>query len=95
MTKSNSLQRFSVSESANDECKEYLEDVIGQQLIPRLLNSHNYSEHLATPEAPASSGVAIPEFNDFTDACRLGDSVRVNKIVDSLIAQGFSQESIF
>jgi len=95
MPKSNSLQRFSVSGSANDECKEYLEDVIGQQLIPRLLNSHNYSERLATPNAPASSGEAIPEFNDFTEACRLGDSVRVNKIVHSLIAQGFSQESIF
>ena len=95
MTKSNRLQRFSDSGSANDECREDLQDVIGQQLIPRLLNSHNYSERLANSEAPASSGKAIPEFNDFTEACRLGDSVRVNKIVDSLIAQGFSQESIF
>ncbi|MCX5935437.1 MAG: hypothetical protein NTU99_11790, partial [Pseudanabaena sp. LacPavin_0818_WC45_MAG_42_6] len=95
MTKSNSLQRFSASGSANDECREDLQDVIGQQLIPRLLNSHNYSERLSSPEALASSGKVIPEFNDFTEACRLGDSVRVNKIVDSLIAQGFSQESIF
>ncbi len=95
MPKSNSLQRFSVSGSANDECREYLEDVIERQLIPRLLNSQNYSERLTTPDASGASGEAIPEFNDFTDACRLGDSLRVNRIVDSLIAQGFSQERIF
>ena len=47
MTKSNRLQRFSDSGSANDECREDLEDVIGQQLIPRLLNAHNYIERLA------------------------------------------------
>lgn len=95
MTKLNSLHRLSVQESANDECKEYLEDVIGKQLIPRLLNSQHYNERLASPEVSGADAVALPEFSDFTDACRNGDSLRVNHIVDTLIAQGFAQEKIF
>jgi len=95
MTKLNSLHRLSVQGSANDECKEYLEDVIGKQLIPRLLNSQHYSERLASPEVSGADAVALPEFSDFTDACRNGDSLRLNHIVDALIAQGFAQEKIF
>ena len=96
MPKSNSLQKVSSFKgSANDECKEYLEDVIGQQLIPRLLNSQNYSERLSSPEVSGDSAKDIAEFNDFIDACRQGDSLNVNQIVDSLVAQGFSQEKIF
>jgi methanogenic corrinoid protein MtbC1 len=91
----NSLQRLRVSASANDECKESLHDVIVEQLIPRLLNSQNYSERLATPEVSGASADTLAEFSDFTDACRQGDSVRVNQIIDALIAQGLPQEKIF
>jgi MerR family transcriptional regulator, light-induced transcriptional regulator len=95
MPKLNSLQRLNVPASANDECKESLHDVIVEQLIPRLLNSQNYSERLSTPEVSGDNLGALPEFSDFTDACRQGDSVRVNQIVDALIAQGLTQERIF
>ena len=95
MTKSNSLHKTGVEGSANDECREFLEDVIGKQLIPRLLNSQKYSELFATSEASGASSLTIPEFSDFTDACRQGDSLRVNKIIDRLITQGLTQESIF
>ena len=95
MANLNRSHRFSASESANDECKEYLEDVIGQQLIPRLLNSQNYSQRLANPEVSGASGQALPEFTDFTNACRLVDSWLVNQIVDDLIAKGLPQERIF
>jgi len=91
----NSLQRLRVTASANDECKESLHDVIVEQLIPRLLNSQNYGERLATPEVSGASEGTLAEFIDFTDACRQGDSVRVNQIVDALIAQGLTQEKIF
>jgi methanogenic corrinoid protein MtbC1 len=95
MPKLSSQQRLSETRSANDECKESLEDVISEQLIPRLLNSQNYNTRLANAKAAESSKSVLPEFNDFTDACRLGDSLRVNAIVDSLIKQGLPQESIF
>lgn len=95
MPKLNSLQRLNVPASANDECKESLHDVIVDQLIPRLLNSQNYSERLATPEVSGANHGALLEFSDFTVACSQGDSLRVNQIVDSLIAQGLTQERIF
>lgn len=95
MSKLSSQHRLSDSESANDECQELLQDVISQQLIPRLLNSHNYNDRLGSPEVSGANTAALPEYNDFTDACRLGDSLRVNEIVDSLRAQGVSQERIF
>jgi methanogenic corrinoid protein MtbC1 len=95
MTKSSSLHKLSDEGSANDECKEYLEDVIGQQLIPRLLNSQNYGELLKSPEVSGASAEDLPDFSDFTDACRQGNSLRVNEIVDTLISQGFTQERIF
>ena len=87
MSKLSSQQRPSDSQSANDECQESLQDVISEQLIPRLLNSQNYRQRLATPEVSGANG--------FTDACRQGDSLRVNQIVDSLTAQGLTQEAIF
>jgi methanogenic corrinoid protein MtbC1 len=95
MSKLNSLQRLSVPASANDECKESLQDVISTQLIPRLLNSQHYSERLQSPEVSGSDSKALPEFSDFTDACRKGDSLRVNQMVDALVSQGFTQERIF
>jgi hypothetical protein len=95
MSKLNSLQRSSVPASANDECKESLQDVISTQLIPRLLNSQHFSERLENPEVSGANFNALPEFSDFTDACRQGDSLRVNQIVDDLISQGFTQERIF
>jgi methanogenic corrinoid protein MtbC1 len=95
MTNLRSLHRSSVQGSANDECKEFLEDVIGQQLIPRLLNSQHYNERLVTAEVSGASAAALPEFSDFSDACQQGDALRVNTIVDLLIVQGFSQERIF
>ena len=95
MSQLNSLQSVNVSASANDECKESLHDVIVDQLIPRLLNSQNYSEHLARPEFTGASEGTLPEFSDFADACRQGDSLRVNQMVDTLIAQGLTQEHLF
>lgn len=95
MPKQSSQERLSITESANDECQEPLRDVISTQLIPRLLNSQNYSQRLSTPEVSGENTASLPEFNDFSDACRLGDSLRVNKIVDALTEQGFSQERIF
>jgi len=95
MTNLNSLNRINVQGSANDECKEFLEDVIGKQLIPRLLNSQHYNAQLASPEVSGADAAALPEFGDFTDACRQGDSLRVSQIVDSMILQGFTQEQLF
>jgi len=95
MTNLNSLHRLSVQGSANDECKEFLEDVIGKQLIPRLLNSQHYNEQLASPEVSGADAAELPEFSDFTNACRQGDSLRANHIVDKLISQNFVQEKIF
>jgi methanogenic corrinoid protein MtbC1 len=95
MSKLSSRQRLGDTESANDECQESLQDVISQQLIPRLLNSQNYNQSLASPEVSGANTGAFPELVDFTDACKQGDSLRVNQIVDSLTAQGFTQERIF
>ncbi len=95
MSKLSSQQRLMDTSSANDECQESIQDVISQQLIPRLLNSQIYSERLALPEVSGSNEAALLEFDDFTDACRQGDSLRVNQIVDSLSAQGLTQERIF
>ena len=95
MSKLNSQQRLSDSRSANDECQETLRDVISEQLIPRLLNSQNYRERLSSPEVSGSNEATLLECHDFTNACRLGDTFRVNQIVDSLTAQGLSQERIF
>ena len=95
MSKLSSQQRLIDTQSANDECKESLPDFISQQLIPRLINSQNYNDRLASPEVSGTNEAALAEFNDFTDACRLGDSLRVNQIVDSLTAQGLTQERIF
>lgn len=95
MSKLSSQQRLIDTQSANDECQESVTDVISEQLIPRLINSQNYREKLASPEVSGSNDAALVEFNDFTDACRQGDSLRVNQIVDSLIAQGLTQERIF
>ena len=95
MPKLRSQQRLRDTPSANDECKESLRDVISEQLIPRLLNSQNYRERLATAEVSGADAGALPEFSEFNDACRQGDSMRVNQIVNALTAQGISAERIF
>lgn len=95
MPKLSSMNRPGEPGSANDECKESLQDLIDTQLIPRLLNSQNYREQLASPEASGFNVGAIVDFNDFTQACQRGDSVRVNQIVDALLSEGFAQERIF
>jgi methanogenic corrinoid protein MtbC1 len=50
---------------------------------------------LSSPEVSGANTESLPEFDDFSDACRRGDSLRVNKIVDALTEQGLSQEKIF
>lgn len=81
--------------SANDECKDSLQTVVAEQLIPRLLSSQNYSARLAAQEISESNPEPFPEFNEFTTACREGDSLKVNKIVDALVDQGVVHERLF
>jgi methanogenic corrinoid protein MtbC1 len=95
MSKLSSQPRLSDTRSANDECQASLPDVITEQLIPRLINSQSYRSRLALPEVSGVNEAALLEFNDFTNACRQGDSLRVNQIVDALTAQGLTQERIF
>jgi len=95
MSKLGSQQRLTVSESANDECRESLQVVISEQLIPRLLNAQNHNARFTSSEASGANDTTLLEYIAFTDACRQGDSLRVNQIVDALTAQGISQERIF
>ena len=90
-----STKRLDDSRSANDECKDSLQKVVEEQLIPRLLSSQNYSARLSAQEISDSNPEPFPEFNEFTNACRKGDSLKVNKIVDALVVQGVVHERIF
>ena len=81
--------------SANDECEESLVNVIDDHLIPRLLQSEHYASEMATQSSKEKRDSAFPEFIAFTEGCRDGDSLRANAIVDALIAQGVSDQSMF
>ncbi len=81
--------------SANDECEESLVNVIDDHLIPRLLQSEHYASEMATQSSKEKRDSAFPEFIAFTEGCRDGDSLRANAIVDALIAQGVSEQSMF
>jgi methanogenic corrinoid protein MtbC1 len=90
-----SANRLQAPRSANDECKDSLQKVVEEQLIPRLLSSQNYSARLSAQDISDSNPEPFPEFNEFTQACREGDSLKVNKIVDALVDQGVVHERIF
>jgi len=88
-----SANRLQAPRSANDECKDSLQKVVEEQLIPRLLSSQNYSARLSAQDISEANPEPFPEFNEFTKACREGDSLKVNMIVDALVAQGVVHES--
>ena len=90
-----SANRLQAPRSANDECKDSLQKVVEEQLIPRLLSSQNYSARLSAQDISEANPEPFPEFNEFTKACREGDSLKVNTIVDALVAQGVVHERIF
>ena len=90
----NSSQSAGRAGSANDECKETLHDVI-DLLIPRLLGSQNYGARLAEQEISEKNPEPFSQFMAFTQACRLGDSLQINQIVDGLLEEGVAHERIF
>lgn len=89
-----SSENLAPSGSANYECKETLQDVV-ELLIPRLLGSQNYSARLAAQEVVEDNPETFAQLMDFTQACRLGDSLKIDQIVNDLIARGVTHESIF
>lgn len=99
MSKLQNLDGFSKrvhSKSAEDDtCKESLVDVIETQLIPRLLQSEDYNARMAAQESVFAPRDPLPQLDSFATACRNGDSLRVNAIIDDLLATAHSHQQIF
>jgi len=78
-----------------DDCKDSLQAVIKQQIIPRLLNVHQLFPAKALAFREDESGEEQPEFLMFTQHCLSGDALQANQIVDALMARGLAHDRIF
>lgn len=88
-------QSFGSVSGQQDDCKDALQSVIEQQIIPRLLNVHQlFPEKLRGPREEAFAGEQ-QEFQAFTQHCVNGDAQQANRIVDDLMARGLAHDRIF
>ena len=88
-------QAFRSASGQPDDCKDALQAVIEQQIIPRLLNVHQlFPEKLRDLREEAFAGEQ-PEFLAFTQHCLSGDALQANRIVDELMARGLAHDRIF
>ncbi|MFN9728494.1 B12-binding domain-containing protein [Acidovorax sp.] len=81
-----------------EDCKESLNAVIEQQIIPRLLNVQQFfsGKVLLAAQAPEHEALeAQPEFQSFTQFCLNADALKANQIVDALTARGLTNDRIF
>lgn len=78
-----------------DDCKDSLQAVIKQQIIPRLLNVHQLFPAKALAFREDEPGEEQPEFLMFTQHCLSGDALQANQIVDALMARGLAHDRIF
>jgi methylmalonyl-CoA mutase cobalamin-binding domain/chain len=78
-----------------DDCKDSLQAVIKQQIIPRLLNVHQLFPAKALAFREDEPGGEQPEFLMFTQHCLSGDALQANQIVDALMARGLAHDRIF
>lgn len=99
MSKLQSLDGFSRriqnTSPDDDTCKESLVDLIETQLIPRLLQSENYNARMANQASVFAPLDPLPQLDAFAMACRNGDSLRVNAIIDGLLSSGHPHQQIF
>lgn len=83
------------AESLRDDCKDSLLAVIGDQIIPRLLNVRQYftakAHHLPDDVFEGEQ----PEYLAFTQHCLGGDALKANQILDVLSARGLAHDRIF
>ena len=88
-------QSFRSVSGQQDDCKDALQSVIEQQIIPRLLNVHQlFPEKLRGAREEAFAGEQ-QEFQAFTQHCVSGDAQQANRIVDDLMARGLAHDRIF
>jgi len=81
--------------SASDDCKESLVEIIESQLIPRLLQSEDYNARMGAQEQVYRTRAPLPQFDAFTEACRNGDSLKVNAIIDKLLGENVTHQQLF
>lgn len=86
---------YSPLASQQDDCKDSLQAVIEQQIIPRLLNVHQLFPAKVQALREEASVAEQPEFLAFTQHCLSGDTRQANAIVDALMARGLAQDRIF
>ena len=86
---------FNSARSLEEDCKESLLAVIEKQIIPRLLNVQQFFNGQSTSLEEAQFANAQPVYEEFTQSCLKGDSLKANGFVDALMARGVSQERIF
>ena len=86
---------FKPARNLEEDCKESLLAVIEKQIIPRLLNVQQFFNGQSKTLDESEFANAQPGYEEFTQSCLKGDSLKANGIVDGLMARGLSQERIF
>jgi MerR family transcriptional regulator, light-induced transcriptional regulator len=77
-----------------DDCKQMITSVIDDQIIPRLLHSHQIDTHQHESKAAARQ-VTGQEISDFAWLCINNDSALCHEFVDRLLDGGLTNENIF
>jgi MerR family transcriptional regulator, light-induced transcriptional regulator len=88
-------QAFSSASGQQEDCKDALQAVIEQQIIPRLLNVHQLFPAKIRELSEEESAGEQQEFLAFTQHCLSGDALAANQIVDALMARGLAHDRIF
>lgn len=88
-------QAFRSASGQQDDCKDALQAVIEQQIIPRLLNVHQLFPAKIRELIEEEPAGEQQEFLAFTLHCLSGDAPAANDIVDALMARGLAHDRIF
>ena len=86
---------FTSKRTLEEDCKESILTVIEKQIIPRLLNVHQFFTVKSHLPSLTESEAEQPEFEVFTQCCLNGDSLEANRIIDALMDRGLPADRVF
>lgn len=88
-------QSYKAADAQRYECRESLAEVIQQQIIPRLLNSQQFSFSSSNDSGFEDPLDLTQEVLAFANQCIQRDEAGANAIVDRLMGQGLRTDRIF
>jgi len=78
-----------------NDCKQMITSVIDDQIIPRLLHSHQINTAKHQPSKAQIRQVTGQEISDFAWLCINNDAALCHEFVDRLLDDGLTNENIF